>query len=159
MSKYKVWTDDDPEALRTTSLAKAIKYISKNADLDEGNSGLEEYISGEWDEWLDDDDQNIHEHLYMYPKKSPYLIDEDEIEEMSVADMTNPFDSLDDDDDEDFDDDDDDDLDDDDDEEEEERLLGAIGGSNRGAAEESFDEDLDDEEEEEDDFDDEEDED
>ena len=146
MAKYRVWTGDDPESedveiLKTTSsLADAIKFIRKREDeLDESNSGLQFY-DGFWDEWLDDDDQNIHEHLYMYGGKSRFLRDiEDEDE------------------DDDFDDDEEeveDDLDD--------RLMDVIGGgrSTGGQQEEAAMDDAEDEfdDDDDDDFDDEEDE-
>ncbi|EDM26470.1 hypothetical protein LNTAR_05829 [Lentisphaera araneosa HTCC2155] len=73
MSKYRVWYDGDPEYTNFDSLAQALKYVRKTKALDESNSGLEECIDGYWDEWMDSDDQEIHDHLYMYGGKSPYL--------------------------------------------------------------------------------------
>lgn len=73
MSKYRVWYDGDPEHTNFDSLAQALKYVRKTKVLDESNSGLEECVDGYWDEWMDSDDQEIHDHLYMYGGKSPYL--------------------------------------------------------------------------------------
>ena len=148
MAKYRVWYGDGPDYKKMSSLADAIKYFRKHSDLEEDESGIEENIDGEWDEWLDEDDQNVHEHLYMYGGKSAYLrVEEDEDE------------------DDEFDDDEDVEEDEDDDSDEgdmEDRLMNVIGGNARGKSsdeeveedeEESFDDDEDD------DFDDEEDED
>ncbi|WDE96945.1 hypothetical protein PQO03_03090 [Lentisphaera profundi] len=73
MSKYRVWYDGEPEYTEFDTLAKALKYVRKTKVLDESNSGLEECTDGYWDEWMDSDDQEIHDHLYMYGGKSPYL--------------------------------------------------------------------------------------
>ena len=79
MAKFRVWYGDDPTYKKVSSLAEAIKFIKKNPDYDESNAGVEEKIDGEWDEWLDEDDQNVHEHLYMYGGKSKFLrVEEDE---------------------------------------------------------------------------------
>ncbi|MCM8541299.1 MAG: hypothetical protein NE328_13590 [Lentisphaeraceae bacterium] len=79
MAKFRAWYGDDPTYKKVSSLAEAIKFIKKNPDFDESNSGVEEKIDGDWDEWLDEDDQNVHEHLYMYGGKSKFLkVDEDE---------------------------------------------------------------------------------
>ena len=79
MAKYRVWYGDEPEYKKVSSLADALKYFRKHDELEEDESGIEELIDGEWDEWLDEDDQNVHEHLYMYGGKSAYLrSDEDE---------------------------------------------------------------------------------
>lgn len=141
MSQYKVWSGDDPDAedldfLKTTpSLSKAIKYLIKNEDLDESNSGIKHKVDGYWDEWLDEDDQNIHEHLYMYGGKSSLLKSSEEEDDL-----------------------DDDAVDDEDDGLEEElndRLLDVIGGSQRSASsdddddiEDEDDDDIEDEDEE-----------
>ena len=156
MAKYRVWYGDDPTYKKVSSLAEAIKFIKKRPELDESNSGIEEETDVDfWDEWLDEDDQNVHEHLYMYGGKSKFLrvVDEDE-------------DDLDDDDEEE---DEDDDIDDDEDEVDEdldERLMDVIGGGRSATqdAEDSFDDeeddDLDDDEDDlDDDLDDDEDED
>ncbi|MCM8537790.1 MAG: hypothetical protein NE334_17745 [Lentisphaeraceae bacterium] len=148
MSKYRIWYGDEPEYKKASSLAEAIKFFRKNPDYDESDSGIEELMDGEWDEWLDEDDQNIHEHLYMYGGKSVYLkVAEDE-------------------DDEDFDEDDlDDDLEDEEEEEVEEeeasddidledRLMNVIGGNAKVKAtedEDVLDDDL--EEDDDEDFD------
>ena len=134
MSKYNVWTDDEAKAFTTSNLAKAIKFIIKNSDFDESNSGLEERVDGEWDEWLDDDDQNIHEHLYMYSGKSRFLNDEEDDED-DIDDEEDDFIG---------------------DEDDEDRLLSAIGGSNHHSDDdEDFSED-DDELDDDEDFDDDE---
>ena len=143
MARYRVWEgeepygDDDSGVLKTTSsIADAIKYLRKNSDLDEDNSGLQELIDGAWDEWLDEDDQNIHEHLYMYGGKSRFLRsneDEDEDEDEEV--------------DEDIDDDEEeveDDLDD--------RLMDVIGGGRSKAQNDDEEEDIVDEDEAADEF-------
>lgn len=168
MAKYRVWYGDDPTYKNVTSLAEAIKFIKKKPDFDESNSGVEELVDNEyWDEWLDEDDQNVHEHLYMYGGKSKYLravVEEEDDEEIDDEDI----------DDEDLDDEEEEDIDDEeteegvdsDDEDLDERLMDVIGGGRTGGgdSEESFDEDdedLDDEEdiedEEEEDLDDEDD--
>ncbi len=72
-SNFRVWYDGDPEYTYFDSLAQALKHIRKTKVLDEDNSGLEECLDGIWDEWMDSDDQEIHDHLYMYGGKSPYL--------------------------------------------------------------------------------------
>ena len=156
MAKYRIWTEEDPEVLVTGSLAQAIKYIKKNSDLDESNSGLEELIDGDWDEWLDRDDQNVHDHLYMYGSRSEYLRKDEEVDEEDDSLFDDGYVEegySDDEDDADFDDDDDEEF------EDEDRLLNAIGGSVKNAdgsdEEEDFSDDAEDEfgDEEEDDFD------
>ena len=136
MSQYKVWSGDDPDAedldfLKITpSLSKAIKYIIKNEDLDESNSGIKHKVDGYWDEWLDEDDQNIHEHLYMYGGKSSLLKsseDDDELDDDAVDDEDDSLEE---------------DLND--------RLLDVIGGSQRSGSSDDEDEEDDEEDEEED---------
>ena len=73
MDRYRVWFGDEPKYNYFSSLAQALKHIRKTKKLDESNSGLEENFDGEWDEWMDSDDQEVHDHLYMYGGKSPYL--------------------------------------------------------------------------------------
>ena len=133
MAKYRVWSGEEPNSddgsgvlKSTSSISDAIKYIRKNSKLEEDNSGLQELISGSWDEWLDEDDQNIHEHLYMYGGASKLLkSSEDDEEEV------------------------DEDLDDDEDEVEEDlddRLMNVIGGGRSKSQDPEDSEDDDDEE-------------
>ena len=158
MAKFRVWYGDEPTYKKVSSLTEAIKFIKKKPEFDESNSGIEEKIDDEyWDEWLDDDDQNVHEHLYMYGGKSKFLrsLEDDEDEDL-------------DEDEEDLDED-DEDLEDEEDAVEEDlddRLMDVIGGGRSPATEveETFDdeddEDLDDDEDDDlDDLDDEDDED
>jgi len=109
-------------------LREAIKFILKNSNYDESNSGIEENIDGDWDEWLDDDDQNIHEHLFMYEARSKYLRADD------------------DDDDDDYDD--DESVEDIEEDDMEERLLSVIGGNSRSSHDDGGSDDFDDDEEE-----------
>ena len=145
MAKYRVWYGDGPDYKKMSSLAEAIKYFRKHGDLEEDESGIEEFIDGEWDEWLDEDDQNVHEHLYMYGGKSAYLrSDEDEEDDF-------------DEDEEDVDEEDvDEDEDDSDEVDMEDRLMNVIGGNTRPAStddEEVSDEESFDDTDDEDDFD------
>jgi hypothetical protein len=73
--KFRVWfgPSEKPKYEYFATIAQAIKFVKKNASFDEANSGFEEKLDGEWDEWLDLDGQNIHEHLYMTDGKSEYL--------------------------------------------------------------------------------------
>lgn len=139
MAKYRVWYGDEPEYKKVSSLADALKYFRKHDELEEDESGIEELIDGEWDEWLDEDDQNVHEHLYMYGGKSAYLrSDEDE-------------------DDDDFDDDEeiDDDVDENDEGDMEDRLMNVIGGNAKvKVTEDNSDEENTFDDDDEDDFDD-----
>lgn len=73
MDRYRVWFGDKPKYNYFATLAQSLKHIRKTKKLDESNSGLEENFDGEWDEWMDMDDQEVHDHLYMYGGKSPYL--------------------------------------------------------------------------------------
>ena len=140
MAKFRAWYGNKPTIKNVSSLREAMKIILKNDDFDESNSGIEELIDSEWDEWLDEDDQNVHEHLFMYETRSKYLRDDDDFE------------------DDDFDDDDDDAGDDD----MEERLLNVIGGNSRASSSERSkaaaddDDDDDDDSEDADEFDEEE---
>ena len=145
MAKYRVWYGDEPEYKKVSSLAEALKYFRKHDELEEDESGIEENIEGEWDEWLDEDDQNVHEHLYMYGGKSAYLRSDD------------------DEDDEDFDDDDVEEEDNNDEVDMEDRLMNVIGGNakvksteDNSDEENTFDDDEDDFDDGEDDFDDDE---
>jgi hypothetical protein len=134
MAKYRVWFGDEPDYKNVSSLAEAIKFIRKNRNFDESNSGIEELQDGEWDEWLDDDDQTIHEHLYMYGGKSKYLKSAPKVEEAEEEIL------LDDDDDDDLDEDEDEEIEDEELEVEEEdldeRLMDVIGGNTRGGGDE-----------------------
>ena len=142
MAKFRVWYGDEPTYKKVSSLTEAIKFIKKKPDFDESNSGIEEKIDNDyWDEWLDEDDQNVHEHLYMYGGKSKYLKsldDEDEDEDLDEDEEVE---------DEEVEDDEEDaveeDLDD--------RLMDVIGGGRRAATEveeafEDGDDDLEDDE-------------
>ena len=126
MAKYRVWHGNGPKYKKISSLAEGIKFFRKNEQHTEDDSGIEQLFDGEWDEWLDEDDQNIHEHIYMYGSKSEYLrVDED-------------------DDDDGFDDDDDVEDDDRDAGEVEDRLMNVIGGNTKVKTSDSDDDNDDD---------------
>lgn len=82
MKKYRIWIGENPKYIEVKHLIEAAKIFRKYADeYNEGNSGLEIDHDGVWDEWLDPDDQNIHEHIYMYGKEAGYVLEEDEEED------------------------------------------------------------------------------
>ena len=142
MSKFRIWFGDEPQYISVSSVGDAIRVIKKNMDkFPEGEAGLEYNEDGVWDEWLDEDDQGIHEHLYMYGKTSRFLRLDSEDEEEEY--------------DEEYDDDDDDDIEDDD---INDRLLNVIGGGGSSNNEDFDDDDEFEEEDDDDDFDDEDDE-
>ena len=136
MAKFRIWHGDKPKYKKLSSLKEAVKVMLKTDAYDEDSSGLEQNYDGEWDEWLDEDDQNIHEHLFMYGSRSRYLRGDDE-------------------DDDDFDDEYDEDGAETEDDDMEERLMKVIGGNSRPKSNDVDDEDDDDDSgDEDDDFDD-----
>ena len=129
MSKFRVWYGDKPNRKKVSSLKEAIKFILKNSKFDESNSGIEQGLDGDWDEWLDDDDQNIHEHLFMYESRSKYLRDDDDDDDYGFDDDSSESH-------------DDDDM--------EERLMKVIGGNSKVSKDDGDFDDDDDADEEED---------
>jgi len=136
MAKFRVWYGDDPTYKKVSSLTDAIKFIKKKPDFDESNSGIEEMIDGDyWDEWLDEDDQNVHEHLYMYGGKSKFLRSlDDEDEDLDEEEDLDEDEEVEDDEEDSV----EEDLDD--------RLMDVIGGGRSPSTEvgETFDDDEDD---------------
>lgn len=83
--KFRLWQDNngDREYTPVNSVAKTILLVQKNEDIFlEEVSGLEVLENGMWDEWLDEEDQNIHEHIFMFGEASSFLEDiTDDIED------------------------------------------------------------------------------
>ncbi len=130
MAKYRVWYGDEPTYKNVSSLAEALKFFKKNPNYDESNSGIEELVDNYWDEWLDEDDQNVHEHIYMYGGKSKHFRATGSNEEEEEEEIEEDLEEL------------DEDLDEeeadliDDDEELDDRLLDVIGGGRSGGGDE-----------------------
>ena len=83
MEKFRLWHGDEPEYLEIGSISKAIVVIKKESHLfPEDKSGLQKYENGEWDEWLDEEDQNIHEHIFMFGNTSAFInVDLEDLED------------------------------------------------------------------------------
>ena len=79
MEKFRLWHGDEPKFVEVRSISEAMLMIRKNEKLfPEESSGLQQFENGVWDEWLDEEDQTIHEHMYMFNQSSRYLVDLDD---------------------------------------------------------------------------------
>ena len=76
MFKYRVLLNEK-ERLGTNSLYKAVLHIKERYNSYPDNSFiLEENNDGKWEEWLDNDDQNVYEYLYHHNDDLSHLVDD-----------------------------------------------------------------------------------
>ena len=83
MTRYRLWYGEKPQYIEVDSISEAILLLRKDEDkFPEESSGLEKFENGEWDEWLDTEDQNIHEHIFMFGKTSAFIKDLEDLEDL-----------------------------------------------------------------------------